>query len=355
MNRASFCKLLTSQTNALNNDASELSDLLRVLRQTNLVSSFSHTLRTKNTQLVSELPPSFIAHLDAADSFARAQQRQVSQAAKLIQQQANHAGIDILFLKGAAYSLSNSPNAAGRLFSDIDILVKHADLEALESFLTSNGWGVKELEDYDNKYYREWSHELPPFTHYATGVSLDIHHTLLPPISGYVVDIEDLWSCSVLSDESFRVPSQDYMILHSSIHLLLNDDVEKGFRDTLDIYWLLQAYLQDFELSDLKRTFSRSGFEREYELLLALLNKLYSPSFLSSIHVSASQYWVSAFYYAIMPQCKELDEAKHSTYRFIVYLNGHLKKMPLPIFIKHIVFKSSRTALRKLFGEFFFR
>ena len=46
----------------------------------------------------------------------------------------------VLLLKGAAYAAAGLPPAAGRLFSDIDILVPKAQIGAAEAALMLDGW-----------------------------------------------------------------------------------------------------------------------------------------------------------------------------------------------------------------------
>lgn len=329
--------------------------LLRILRQTDLVSSFGFLTKTHENQEV--LPVYMQSHVNASKVFSDAQTRQVFSACALIKKAADDLGIELLFLKGAAYCLRQTQNSRGRLFSDIDILVKVEDLNTLESYLNANGWKSKELNDYDDKYYREWSHELPPFTHLATGVSLDIHHTLLPKVSHYRVDIEDLWRNELKLNSGFSVPNHAYLILHSAIHLLLNEDVEKGFRDLLDINLLIIEYMEDEDLERLKAVFCRSGFEFEFDLLIELLNKCFdcryklpstSPSYMLA-------FWCNAYYKSIFPAMPELQTKTYRTLRLLVYIKGHLNKMPFRLFIKHIIYKASRSLTKKLFGEFIFK
>lgn len=353
MNKARFINILLKRHAFTQLKEEDWDKLLRILRQTDLLSSFAYTTNTYQ----SEVPEYFRRHLVAAKVFSDAQTRQVFNACALIQKAADDLKIDILFLKGAAYSIGHTTNSFGRLFSDIDILVKPSELSRLEEYLNANGWTSKDLNDYDDKYYREWSHELPPFTHLASGVSLDIHHTLLPPISGYKVDLEDLWSNRVTLSSGLAIPSHPYLILHSAIHLLLNEDVKKGFRDLLDIYLLFEDTLKNSTFEQIREVFCRSGFEFEFDLLIALLNQSFHCQYTPESEVLSRKlaFWKRAYYKSIFPALPELEEKSYAFSRSLVYVNGHLNKMPLGLFIKHISYKASRAIAKKAFGDFIFK
>ena len=65
-----------------------------------------------------------------------------------------------VLLKGAAYIGQDLPIAAGRLPSDLDILVPQAHLPDAQARLTQAGWNAVALDDHDRRYYYEWSHEV---------------------------------------------------------------------------------------------------------------------------------------------------------------------------------------------------
>jgi hypothetical protein len=93
---------------------------------------------------------------------------------------ARPAGGPVLLLKGAAYAAAGLPPAAGRLFSDIDLMVPKAQIATAEALLTFDGWVGSHHSAYDQRYYRQWMHELPPMTHIRRRTVLDLHHNILP-------------------------------------------------------------------------------------------------------------------------------------------------------------------------------
>jgi hypothetical protein len=176
-------------------------------------------------------------------------------------------------------------------------------------------------------------------------------------VSGYHVDLDDLWQNKVTLASGLSIPNHAYLILHSAIHLLLNEDVEKGFRDLLDIHLLLGEFLSNSSIEELKKVFCRSGFEFEFSLLIALLDECFGSNHFIQQKSDSSKlnFWKRAYYKSIFPVIPELDEKSHSTSRLLVYINGHLNKMPLSLFLKHISYKASRSVTKKLFGEFVFK
>jgi hypothetical protein len=334
----------------------EVHSLLRVLIHAQLHGYVAYKLKD-----IEKYPRAFKRHILSIKTFSKAQYVQVIKACKTISHDLEALRAPVLLLKGAAYIAANKDNAKGRLISDIDILVSKEHLPDVERLLTSKGWAPKELDDFDEKYYRDWSHELPPYTHLETGVTLDIHHNLLPGTSGKTIDIADIIATKQATDFNLFVPKDEYLILHSAIHLLLNDDIEKGLRDCLDLHCLLKEYIQSNNIETLQSVFKNAGCEREFFVLLNLLRKLftgeagiYSDKTLSTNSNSTYKSIASDLEKAVFPATSYLSNSTNRYARFKVYLRGHLSKMPLSIFLRHITYKAYRTIVKKLFGEYVF-
>lgn len=150
----------------------------------------------------------------------------------------------VVLLKGAAYVAAALPPAAGRMFGDVDILMPRAQLVAAEAHLLGAGWVQQGLDPYDERYYRDWMHELPPFKHVWRHTWLDVHHTITPPTSRFRVD------GAALLAEARPLPgaaglwtlSPRDMVLHSAAHLLLDGELPHGLRDLLDLHDLLRHF-----------------------------------------------------------------------------------------------------------------
>ncbi len=100
--------------------------------------------------------------------------------------------VPIILLKGTAFAAAGLDAARGRLIGDLDILVPRARLDAVEAALLSAGWEWVKPDPYDDAYYRQHMHELPPLIHRERDRMIDVHHTILPLTARVTPDAEAL-------------------------------------------------------------------------------------------------------------------------------------------------------------------
>jgi hypothetical protein len=167
------------------------------------------------------------------------------------------AGFDgtIVLLKGAAYDVYGLPLVQARLASDVDLLVRRADLEGLEKTLLGAGWVSAKMNDYDDRYYRQWSHELPPFVHPDRGIEVDVHHAITPAMRGSGIDTEKLIEKSIEVEfdghRRFRVLQPVDQLIHCAIHTFKDSDLTLRLRETMDFDLLYRHYRElDADLDD---------------------------------------------------------------------------------------------------------
>ncbi|HEY0878072.1 MAG TPA: nucleotidyltransferase family protein [Zeimonas sp.] len=154
--------------------------------------------------------------------------------------------IPLVLLKGSAYVAQDAPWGRGRLTSDVDLMVRASDLGRAEAALRAAGWRFGEIDDYDERYYREWSHELPPLMHPDRPLPIDLHHTILPVTSRLRPDAEALVAASVaLPGTPLRVLAPEDQLLHTCCHLFEDSDMWHQMRDLLDIDAMLRACVDD--------------------------------------------------------------------------------------------------------------
>ena len=151
----------------------------------------------------------------------------------------------LLLLKGAAYIEANLPPGRGRSLSDLDLLLRWEHLNQAENLLKEHGWGSRLEDDYDQRYYREWMHEIPPLVHPLRGVEVDLHHNLLPLTGRYQVPAEKLWESAVPLEKGLLVLSPADMVLHSAVHLVVADELRGGLRDLFDIHQLCLHFMAE--------------------------------------------------------------------------------------------------------------
>ena len=150
-------------------------------------------------------------------------------------------GVDtpIVLLKGSAYVMAGLPAARGRFIGDLDLMVVRERIDAVEQTLLAHGWATAELDDYDQHFYRAWSHEIPPMQHPERETPVDIHHSIAQLTSRVHPDAAQLLASAVpLTAPRLSVLAPADMVLHSCVHLI-NDEVGLPLRDLFDLHDLL--------------------------------------------------------------------------------------------------------------------
>jgi len=150
--------------------------------------------------------------------------------------------IPVVVLKGCAYAACEDLNAAGRVFSDIDILVPPALLERAEGKLIGAGFNPSQVSAYDQRYYREWMHEVPPMEHVRRHTSVDLHHAINPPVSRVHVPTARLMAGLVATAPGVFVLGPVDRVMHCALHLVQEGDAQKLLRDLYDLHLLVQQH-----------------------------------------------------------------------------------------------------------------
>jgi hypothetical protein len=151
-------------------------------------------------------------------------------------------GLPLILLKGTAYTVAGLPAARGRLFSDIDILVPKERLAEVESLLMLHGWASGHHDAYDQRYYREWMHELPPMQHMRRGSAIDVHHAILPETAAVRPDPARLRAQARPAGDGFHVLAPCDMVLHSAAHLFSEGEYHHGLRGLFDLHRLIGQF-----------------------------------------------------------------------------------------------------------------
>jgi hypothetical protein len=235
---------LADRSSVMDLDAEGWSLLLAEARACGVMSRVASVLAADAANLAPQMPAQVMQHVVAAtrqsDSLAHDVQRELTFLSAAL------AGVDTpkLLLKGAAYCAAGLPSAHGRIFSDIDLLVTRPFLPQAEAALMLGGWVVARQDAYDQRYYREWAHEIPPMTHVQRGTTIDLHHSLAMPTCRIPIDSDQMIAAAVPlpgRDHWFRLADED-MVLHAASHLLLNSEFDRGLRDLWDIDLLMRHF-----------------------------------------------------------------------------------------------------------------
>ncbi|WP_157218742.1 nucleotidyltransferase domain-containing protein [Flavisphingomonas formosensis] len=154
--------------------------------------------------------------------------------------------IPVILLKGTAFVAAGLSAGIGRSIGDLDILVNRADLPAVEAALIAAGWEWVKEDAYDDLYYRQWMHELPPLIHRTRDRMIDVHHTILPPTARPTPDAAALVADSVTLENGLRMLCPEDMIVHAVAHLFADGDLAGGLRNL----WDIDRLLRDFSAED---------------------------------------------------------------------------------------------------------
>tara|TARA_B100000446_G_scaffold34701_1_gene30302 strand:+ start:4488 stop:5666 length:1179 start_codon:yes stop_codon:yes gene_type:complete len=259
----------------------------------------------------------------------------------------------IVLLKGAAYSYCEIDSIDGRLFSDIDILLKREDIGKAEKLLEMNGWLATHLSDYDQSYYRTWMHEIPPLKHGLRQTELDVHHAILPLSARVKTDSNLLFQRIVpVNPEQtvFRLSDED-MLLHSMSHLFFDGEFKRGFRDLDDIRSLLLDFTEsDKSWSDLVSRAVELGlshpcfyaliFSRDWfgvEVPESVLCQLKKAAKLRGLRDRWMRYLFSE---ALLPLHPTTTGTLNTIARYFLYIRSHFLRMPINLLIPHLLYKA---------------
>jgi len=332
----------------------EWEQLIVEARVSGLLAKLHHLLLTRGH--AGAVPERVMVHLESARRIA--DEQHVALALELTQLRSILAAIDcpLVLLKGCAYVRCKLDAGGGRLFSDIDILVPREHMASVESALMLKGWVSAHRDAYDQRYYRQWMHEIPPMQHIRRATTLDIHHAITPLTSRIRADSGLMLASAqrIADGEPWFALDRHDMVLHSATHLFLESELDKGLRDLADLFSLLTEFCAD-DPQFLSRLVSRAqavGLERPLFYALRYLERYfdYRPDVLalSALRDAGPAAWQlkvldMAFGSVFHPYSRTASAAFKPLAAFILFVRGHWLRMPLHLLVWHL----GRKALMK--------
>lgn len=267
-------------------------------------------------------------------------------------------GIPVILLKGAAYASAGLDAAQGRLFSDIDILVPKEQLGAVESALMVHGWEGSHHDEYDQRYYRDWMHEIPPMQHVRRASLIDVHHAILPPTAAVHPDPALLRAGAVAlpGQAPFHVFAPTDMVLHSALHLFYDGELDHGSRDLVDLHRLLRAFGAEAGFWD-----GLAARAEALELGRPLFYALRYCAMLLGTPVPAAAlarsragapnavlltFMDQLFARALLPVHASCDRRLTGAARFLLYIRANWLRMPPLMLARHLFHKAFITPRR---------
>lgn len=324
--------------------------LVRQARRAGLLPRLAHLLSSAGV----EPPAAPQRHLDVAAALARLQREEVRREVGLLVQTLTPLGVPVVLMKGAAYVMAQLPPAEGRLFSDLDILVPRSRLGEVEALLLSRGWATTHLSPYDQRYYREWMHELPPLVHIHRQTVLDVHHNILPETARRKPDAALLLEAARPVDDGgyLKVLAPADLVLHSMVHLFHNDDLTHSLRDLSDLDLLLRERQHDAGFwRDLAARAERLDVARPLHDGLRYTRSVLGTPIPDDV-LRASARWApsapvaalmdASWHRAFTPRHDSCDDAWAPLARGLLYLRAHWLRMPPVLLVRHLGVKALR-------------
>ncbi|SDO11908.1 Uncharacterised nucleotidyltransferase [Rhodoferax sp. OV413] len=302
--------------------------------------------------LLDDVPVGPRVHLEGGLRLAERQQHEVRWEVDRISRALCEIEGPVVLLKGAAYLMADMAAARGRLFADIDLLVPRAQIESVENALFAAGWISDERDAYNQRYYRQWMHEIPPLRHVHRDSFIDLHHTITPPTSRFNVD-----GAKLLRD---AVPLTGYpglyvlapvdMVLHSAVHLFQEGEFGHGLRDLLDLRDLLNDFSRQASFWDalldraevlglqipLFHALSQLRRQLDFQTPPRLQGRVeqLGPNLLSR----ALMAWMLDL--ALQPDHPSCHSRWTGLARWLLYVRSHALRMPVHLLIPHLLRKS---------------
>jgi hypothetical protein len=322
--------------------------LLRLARATRLLGRLAVCMEEQG--LLAKVPPSVVEHFSAAMVFVDHRQRMARWEINRILAALEGSDMPLVLLKGGAYILAGLPPSRGRLLSDVDILVPRECLDSFEQTLLGHGWESVKLEEYDQRYYRTWMHELPPLSHPERGLEVDIHHTISPLTSRINPDPEKLFRDSIpLADRRLRILQPVDMVLHSAVHLFHDGEFINGLRDLVDLADLFQHFGKhaDFRGKLVERARSQ-GLLRPLFYALRYTKRLLAAELPDSVVAAAGEgappgpvlHLMDNLIEAVMiPEHPDFPRRRRALAQWLLYVRSHWLRMPPGMLLQHLVRK----------------
>ncbi len=321
--------------------------LLRVAKKANLIGRIATNI--SEIGIMDDLPEPVVPHIRSALILTSHQREAIKWEIYHLTQALSAIDGPKIFLKGAAYVEIESSVSKGRLFSDVDILITQKNMAQAESELMLRGWGNEGADEYDQKYYRLWMHEIPPMVHRKRGTVVDLHHNILPLTAKLCPKIDMMIEKAVDLPSGFKVLSPTDMVIHSAVHLLYESELHNGLRDLCDLELLIMEFSaqDDHFISKLIQRAEILNLSHPVFIVFYLLDQVldYKPKQLEFVEETKllfiqNKWLVQLYQKALIPEHPLTENTISILCRFLIYIRGHYLRMPLKLLVPHLARKT---------------
>lgn len=310
--------------------SSDWTDLVSIARAESLIGSLAHRL------VGISLPDRVRAVLqDAIEAHDLARRQALWEASCARRALADYPG-KIVLMKGTAYVAADLPAGTGRSIGDLDIMVARDDLAVVESALLDAGWEWVKPDPYDDRYYRDHMHELPPLIHRERDRMIDVHHTILPLTARPVPNAQAILDSAAMLDDGLHVMAPTDMVLHSIAHLFADGDLAGGLRNLWDINLLVRHFAERHEefWMELDSRAKTHGLVKEMRRALRLAARLYDTP-VSRFSVGQTEFADHLYVRRLLARDGYGRETRKLT-RFGFYVRSHWLRMPPLMLARHL-------------------
>jgi hypothetical protein len=327
--------------------------LLRVARRTRLLGRLEADLAQLG--LLDAIPERAAHHLHAARNLVAHRQTRLTWEADRVLWALRGLDVQVVALKGVAYMLANLPPERGRLAVDVDLLVPFEQMTLVEQRLLERGWVRETLHPYDDKFYRDWMHEIPALHHRERETEVDLHHRILPRTSRLQPDPVLLFQkARAVPDAPIRVLGPHDMILHALVHLFHEGEPDEGLRlrDLVDVADLLEYFGQESGFWDglvPRAEQLQLGRPLYYGLVFSqrLLGTKIPQAVMQQAQHSAPSWLIrQAMSWlvprAILPTHPDFFVPTAALARWAIYIRAHWLRMPPALLLQHLARKAWR-------------
>ncbi len=352
-----LCTIFTNPHTALTLTLVQWDVLIRQARCANVLARLGFLL--DDAGILAAVPVQPLAHIQAAQLFFQRFTLALQWEIRCIKTALTALDMPLILLKGAAYTAATNTAARGRIFADVDILVAEDQLPAVELALIKAGWLTCTLDPYNQQYYRQWMHEIPPMRHLKRQTSIDVHHNILPKTSRLCPNAADLLAAIVNIDKANNiwVLAPEDRVLHSATHLFHEGEWTHGFRDLSDLDLLLREFSADTGFwTTLQHRATQLKQQRPLYYALRYAALLFqTPIPHAIIAATAPQALLplqqklmdALFLRALIPDHTSCNDSFSPLARGCLFIRSHWLKMPLYLMIPHL----ARKAVMRLQGK----
>jgi len=135
-------------------------------------------LRHMASRSLVEVPADWDERLRASDLLSRLETRTRTRIVAEVVEQLSLRGAEVTLLKGVALASRAYPEPHLRVMGDADLLIPREHVDGAVSLLRARGFRLSTFAEPD---WWDDLHHAPPLIHPDLGVTIELHHALLPP------------------------------------------------------------------------------------------------------------------------------------------------------------------------------